>query len=75
MAEKIIVITLPTEKSIKIIKWKVKEGNAISIGRVILLYDVVSDNKTDLKKLKASQAGTVHRIVAQEGDVVHSGYN
>lgn len=52
-----------------------KEGNAISIGRVILLYDVVSDNKTDLKKLKASQAGTVHRIVAQEGDVVHSGYN
>lgn len=73
MAEKKILIPLHLKNSIKILKWKVSEGNAISLGRVILLYNLICDKKCDTKKLKSTQAGTVHRIVAQEGETVHSG--
>jgi pyruvate/2-oxoglutarate dehydrogenase complex dihydrolipoamide acyltransferase (E2) component len=60
-------------KPIKILKWKVSEGSTVSIGRVILLYDFDGASKEEQRKLKVTQAGTIHKIVAQEGAIVNPG--
>lgn len=60
-------------KPIKILKWKVSEGNTLSIGRVILLYDFEGASKEEQRKLKVTQAGTVFKILAQEGAIVKPG--
>lgn len=73
MADKIVVVPQHSLKPIKIGKWKVNEGNSISIGCVLLLYKVDGDNSIGSSKLKSTKAGTVHRIVAQEGAVVKFG--
>lgn len=72
MADKTIFITQPLPKSIKIQKWKVSEGSTVSIGRVILLYDFEGAANKE-RKLKSTYAGTVHKIIAQEGAVVRPG--
>lgn len=74
MADKTVVIPQHSLKPLKIVKWKVNEGNSISIGCVMLLYKVDGDDNKETLKLKSTKAGTVHRIVAQEGDVVKFGY-
>lgn len=73
MADKTVVISQQLLKPLKIVKWKVNESNSISIGCVILLYKFDGDDSKETLKLKSTQAGTVHRIVAQEGDVVKFG--
>ncbi|XP_069672382.1 RNA polymerase II subunit A C-terminal domain phosphatase isoform X1 [Periplaneta americana] len=74
MGAKVVEIVLPTGKSAKILKWKVKEGTIVSIGRVILLYDINPNNgKEEQKKLKATQVGTVRKLLAKEGEIVHPG--
>lgn len=74
MAEKTVFITQQLMRPINIVKWKVSEGNTVSIGRVILLYDFAGAEKKEQRKLKCSNAGTVRRIVAQEGAIVQPGY-
>ena len=75
MGAKVVEIVLPSGKSAKILKWKVKEGTIVSVGRVILLYDVnVNSGEGEQKKLKANQVGTVRKLVAKEGAIVHPGY-
>jgi biotin carboxyl carrier protein len=75
MGAKVVEIVLPTGKSAKILKWKVKEGTIVSVGRVILLYDInPNSGKEEQKKLKANQVGTVRKLLAQEGEIVHPGY-
>lgn len=74
MADKTVVIPQHSLKPLKIVKWKVNEGNSISIGCVMLLYKVDGDDSKEILKLKSTKAGTVHRILAQEGDVVKFGY-
>lgn len=74
MGAKVDVIVLQTKKSAKIIKWKVKEGNLISVGRVILIYEFEStEEKKEQSKLKATQVGTVKKILAQENEIIHPG--
>ncbi|PSN32086.1 hypothetical protein C0J52_19241 [Blattella germanica] len=74
MGAKVVEIVLPSGKSAKILKWKVKEGTIVSVGRVILLYDVnVNSGEGEQKKLKANQVGTVRKLVAKEGAIVHPG--
>ncbi|KAJ3648876.1 hypothetical protein Zmor_020645 [Zophobas morio] len=73
MAEKTMCISQQQTKPIKILKWKVSEGNTVSIGRVILLYDFDGASKEEQRKLKVTQAGTIHKIVAQEGAIVKPG--
>jgi len=75
MGADVIEIVLPMGKSAKILKWKVKEGTIVSVGRVILLYDINPNNgKEEQKKLKANQVGTVRKLLAKEGEIVHPGY-
>jgi hypothetical protein len=75
MGAEVVEIVLPTGKSAKILKWKVKEGTIVSVGRVILLYDINPNNgKEEQKKLKANQVGTVRKLLAKEGEIVHPGY-
>jgi RNA polymerase II subunit A-like phosphatase len=73
MAEKTMCISQQQTKPIKILKWKVSEGSTVSIGRVILLYDFDGASKEEQRKLKVTQAGTIHKIVAQEGAIVNPG--
>ncbi|XP_071444503.1 RNA polymerase II subunit A C-terminal domain phosphatase [Hetaerina americana] len=69
-----VVIVLPIHTPAKIIKWKVSEGNVVSVGRVILLYDSnAGEGKTEPKKLKATQVGTVVKLYAAEGETVNPG--
>ncbi|XP_075215635.1 RNA polymerase II subunit A C-terminal domain phosphatase Fcp1 [Lycorma delicatula] len=74
MGAKEVVICLPTGKSAKIIKWKVEEGTIVYEGRVILLYDVnTNGGEGEHKKLKATEVGTVRKLLAKEGELVLPG--
>lgn len=73
MAEKIVVVSQQTSKSIKIAKWKVREGYPVSIGTVVLLYDFDGEQRGEQRKLKSSQAGTVYKLLAEEGAIVRAG--
>ncbi|KAG5874474.1 hypothetical protein JTB14_009197 [Gonioctena quinquepunctata] len=73
MAAKIMYISHQQTKPIKISKWKVREGSSVSIGRLLVLYNVVGDQRQEQRKLKSTLAGIVHKIVAQEGECVKQG--
>ncbi|KAG8227390.1 hypothetical protein J437_LFUL000398 [Ladona fulva] len=69
-----VIIVLPSQIPAKILKWKVSEGNLLSVGRVILLYDSnFGDGNSEPKKFKASQVGTVVKLLAAEGDIIKPG--
>lgn len=74
MAEKTVFITQQQNKPIKILKWKVSEGNTVSIGRVVLLYDFEGGERKEQRRLKCTKAGTIRRLLAQEGAIVKPGY-
>lgn len=73
MAENTVLIVQQLLKAIKVLKWKVSVGNSISIGSVILLYDFEGANKPEQRKLKSTQAGTVHELIVPEGAIVKPG--
>ncbi|CAH0550969.1 unnamed protein product [Brassicogethes aeneus] len=73
MATKTVCISQTQTKPIKIIKWKVRENQTILIGGILFIYDFEGAEKPEQRKLKSSQAGTVHKIVAQEGSIVKPG--
>ncbi|KAJ8925838.1 hypothetical protein NQ315_009690 [Exocentrus adspersus] len=73
MAEKSVCISQSQSKPIKILKWKVREGITVPVGRLLLLYEIEELKKADVRKLKASRAGTVHKIIAKEGETVKPG--
>ncbi|GJQ76601.1 hypothetical protein Trydic_g15464 [Trypoxylus dichotomus] len=73
MAAGLVFISHHFSKPIKVLKWKVSEGSVISIGRVMLLFDYDGSTEAEQRKLKSTQAGTVHRLIAQEGAIVKRG--
>ncbi|KAK9736853.1 NLI interacting factor-like phosphatase [Popillia japonica] len=73
MAEGLVLISHQFSKPIKVLKWKVREGSVISIGCVMLLFDYDGSTEAEQRKLKSTQAGTVHRLIAQEGAIVKRG--
>ncbi|XP_049817907.1 RNA polymerase II subunit A C-terminal domain phosphatase isoform X2 [Aethina tumida] len=73
MAAETVCITLQQTKPIKILKWKVRRNQTIPMGRVILLYDFDGAEKPEQRKLKSSKAGTVRKILIQEGVIVQPG--
>lgn len=73
MAEKTVLISQQLLKPIKILKWKVSVGNSMSIGSVILLYDFDGATTPEQRKLKSTQAGTVHELIAPEGAIIKPG--
>lgn len=61
------------DNSIKITKWKVREGFRVSAGQLVLLYlDTDTDSK-ELKRLKSPRVGVVQKRLFKEGEIVPSG--
>ncbi|XP_047031569.1 RNA polymerase II subunit A C-terminal domain phosphatase [Helicoverpa zea] len=73
MADKTMPIFVPSEKPLKVVKWKVKQGVFVSQGQILFLYNDSSGNGTELKKYKAVRAGTILSIKVKEGDIVEPG--
>ncbi|XP_004922411.1 RNA polymerase II subunit A C-terminal domain phosphatase isoform X1 [Bombyx mori] len=70
MADKTIPIFVPSEKPVKLAKWKIKQGTVVTQGQVLFLYKDLAGDGEELKKFKSSHAGTVSSIKVKEGDVV-----
>lgn len=66
-------IFVPSEKPVKLVKWKVKEGAFVSQGQILFLFNDSSGNSKDLKKYKAARAGTISSIKVKEGEIVEPG--
>lgn len=56
--------------SIKITKWKVREGYRVSAGQLVLLYVDADGDSKELKRLKSTKIGIVQKRLFKEGDVV-----
>lgn len=74
MAEKTVFISHQQTKPIKIFKWKVTEGNTVPIGSVVLLYDFEGGERKEKRRLKCTKAGTIRKLLVQEGAIVKPGY-
>lgn len=72
MAERTVSVFQPQTKPIKVVKLKVKIGTVVSIGYPLLIYSSEGGKKEE-RKLKSTQAGTVHLILVKEGQVVQPG--
>lgn len=69
------VVFSPAEHSIRIHRWKVREGSQVTRNHIVLLYHVVNadDECTasgDLKRLKVAQTGIVRKCLYKDGDIV-----
>ncbi|KAJ8717992.1 hypothetical protein PYW07_005922 [Mythimna separata] len=73
MADKTMPIFVPSEKPLKVVKWKVKQGVFVSQGQILFLYNDSSGTGTDIKKYKAVRAGTISSIKVKEGDIAEPG--
>lgn len=73
MADKTMPIFVPSEKPVKLVKWKIKQGAFVSQGQILFLYNDSSGIANEVKKLKAVRAGTVTSIKVKEGDIVEPG--
>lgn len=73
MADQAVRVLQQQTKPIKIEKWKVRQGNAVTLGRIVLIYDFMEKEKPEQRKLKALQAGIIHKVLAAEGKVVQPG--
>lgn len=65
------VVLSPSEHSIKIRRWKVREGFQVTRNHIILLYEVAGD--PELKRLKVAQTGVVKKRLFKDGDTVEPG--
>ncbi|CAG9860661.1 unnamed protein product [Phyllotreta striolata] len=72
MAEKTVCVIQQQTRPINVVKLKVKIGTTVSIGYPLLVYNS-GDSKNEERKLKSTHAGTVHRILVKEGQVVQPG--
>lgn len=73
MADKTVPICVPSENSLKLVKWKVKQGAFVSRGQILFLYNDSSGETKELKRFKAVRAGTVASIKVKEGDLAEPG--
>ncbi|XP_060805701.1 RNA polymerase II subunit A C-terminal domain phosphatase [Amyelois transitella] len=73
MADITMPIFVPSEKPVKIIKWKIKQGAFVSQGQILFLFNDSSGSNTELKKYKVVRAGTISSIKVKEGDIVEPG--
>ncbi|KAK6185364.1 hypothetical protein SNE40_007614 [Patella caerulea] len=74
MAAEVQELRVPGDKSIRISKWKVRQGSHISKGVLMAIYNTEEKEKdTVQQKLKAPNAGIVKRIIAKEGQLCEPG--
>lgn len=59
--------------TIKITKWKVREGYRVSAGQLVLLYTDVDGDSKELKRLKAVKTGVVQKRLFKDGEQVSGG--
>lgn len=74
MAEEMMSILCDQNKSIKVLKWKVREGSTVSVGKVLFLYLYWKESDGIQHKFKSPKAGILKQIVTQEGAIVETGY-
>uniref|UniRef100_A0A1Q3EZ87 RNA polymerase II subunit A C-terminal domain phosphatase n=1 Tax=Culex tarsalis TaxID=7177 RepID=A0A1Q3EZ87_CULTA len=67
------IICAPPDCAIKINKWKVREGYAVTGGNIILFYECPGGPEKDIRRLKATKAGVVKKRLAKEGEIVEKG--
>lgn len=68
------VVLSPAELTIRIRRWKVREGFQVSKNHIILLYvDANNDGDSELKRLKVTQTGIVKKRLFKDGDMVPPG--
>lgn len=77
-AVEMATIELPfpnTSQPGKILKWRVSKGTMVSVGRILLLYQNIGSENTDVteKKLRATQFGRVTKLHVKEGDIIQPG--
>lgn len=61
------------DNSIRITKWKVREGYRVSAGQLVLLYVDADGDGKELKRLKSSKVGVVIKRIFKENTVVPKG--
>ncbi|XP_049963662.1 RNA polymerase II subunit A C-terminal domain phosphatase [Schistocerca serialis cubense] len=68
------VIVFPLGKPAKLLKWAVEEGSFVSIGRVLLFYNLnVDAEKPTEQKLKAKTVGVIRKLLVKEGEIIEPG--
>jgi pyruvate/2-oxoglutarate dehydrogenase complex dihydrolipoamide acyltransferase (E2) component len=68
------VLFTNSERCCKLVQWKVKPGDQISKGRILLHFSSDSDKPSDeVVKLKAIKVGTIVKVFLKEGDVIKPG--
>ena len=71
MGAKVNVVFFKSVNSAKILKWKVKENDIISVGRVIFYYEL---DKKEKRKYKSTHAGMIKQLIAKEETIIQPGY-
>lgn len=56
--------------TIKITKWKVREGFQVNNNQLILLYELQDGKDKEIKRLKSNKCGIVKKRFFAEGDTV-----
>lgn len=74
MEDRNCVVYSLLENSIKIYKWKVREGFQVTNNQVILLYKLLEGDDKEIKRLKSNKSGVVKKRLFKDGDVVAKGY-
>ena len=73
-------LTFPLDKRVKILNWKVKEGNSLFPGNVVFEYvecgnegDEAEANSAVKCKFKATDTGVVREILSPKGSCITKG--
>lgn len=69
-----------TETRIRINKWRVREGQNVSVAQILFLYQQLGDdgkpvkqNDSIVQKYKSNRAGVVKKRLRKEGEIVIKG--
>lgn len=74
MAENQNAVCFNFENTSKLAKWKVRPGNRISVGTILLLYEINKENEVkQLGKMKSNVEGTILKLLVKEGAMVEPG--
>lgn len=70
MANANITTVYSPNHSIKIYKWKVREGFQVNANQIILLYELPDNDDKEIKRLKSTKCGVVKKRHYREGDII-----
>ncbi|CAH1780493.1 unnamed protein product [Owenia fusiformis] len=71
MEAKLSSVFMPGDVSAKLVTWKVKKGAKVGQGTTLAVYAPIGGKGT--MRLRASNMGTVHELLVQEGSTVQNG--